>query len=148
MTFTVVPWAHLELTGKSDPSVKATCDAPCTVSLAPGVYTVRATNDRYRETDFEITVEAGKSDSVYRAFDGFNAEAETNRVLASLPAGVSLSRPPEQPRREMPQVADAGQRLIGPGAEAHIFGNAQTEAAGQASGAIQALHVFQAEQAM
>src|SRR4029077_13158853 len=83
VTFTVTPYAHLEFTGKSDPSQKATCDASpsCVVSLSPGVYNVHATNEFYRQPDFEVTVEAGKTE-MFRALDGFNAESEVNKLLA------------------------------------------------------------------
>ena len=84
MTFTVTPYAHLEFTSKADASQKAACDASpsCVVSLSPGVYNVRATNEFYRQTDFDVTVEAGKSDTVSRSLVGFDPESEVNRILA------------------------------------------------------------------
>ena len=84
VTFTVTPWAHLEFTGKTDPSQKAACDAApsCVVSLQPGVYNVRASNNFYRQPDFEITVQAGKPDTVVRSLEGFNPESEVNKLLA------------------------------------------------------------------
>ena len=84
MTFTVTPWAHLEFTGTKDTSHKAACDASptCVVPLSPDVYNVRATNEFYRQADFSVTVEAGKSDTFFRSLDGFNPESEVNRLLS------------------------------------------------------------------
>ena len=62
---------------------------------------------------FGISDDAGNAavlDTVFRALDGFNAEAETNRVLASLPSWVSPAAAPPRERQErpvVPQVADA-----------------------------------------
>jgi len=83
VTFTVTPWAHLELVGK-DASHTATCDASpsCVVSLPPDVYNVRATNDSYKGFSFDVPVEAGKPDTFVRSFDGFKAEDEVTRLLS------------------------------------------------------------------
>jgi serine/threonine-protein kinase len=83
MTFTVTPYAHLELVGK-DPSHKASCDASpsCILSLPADVYNVHATNQFYRDLSFDVPVEAGKSETVFRSLEGFNAESEVNRLLS------------------------------------------------------------------
>ena len=84
LTFTVTPWAHLELVGKNDPSHKAACDASpsCVVSVLPDVYNVHATNEFYEDLSFDVPVEAGKSDTFVRSFEGFKAEDEVTRLLS------------------------------------------------------------------
>jgi tetratricopeptide (TPR) repeat protein len=85
MTFTVTPYAHLELVGQNDPQLhKAACDASpsCVVALPPDVYNVHATNDFYKDFDFAVPVEAGKTDTFVRSFSEYKPEDEVNRLLS------------------------------------------------------------------
>jgi hypothetical protein len=83
VAFDIRPWAEIQITSKATGQAVGgpKLQTPCLVSLEPGEYHVRATNDFYSPFEFDVTVKPGDSKPVLRLFPGMKPEDEANRIL-------------------------------------------------------------------